>query len=76
MGFGFGTHWALLYALDHSLFTLPYSLLPAMLFMKGIAEVLPRPWIRTAAILRLASLVAGVIGVVWLTLRFSGWLPR
>jgi hypothetical protein len=73
-GFGFGAIWAVLYALDHRLFTLPYGLLPSMLLLKGIAEVLPQSWITPAAILRIASLVVGSVGIIWLVLRLAGWL--
>jgi hypothetical protein len=74
MLFSFGTIWAILFALDHSLFTLPYGLLPSMLLLKGIAEVLPRFWITSAGTLRITSLVAGTVGTLWTVLLLAGWL--
>ncbi len=76
IGLGFGTVWALVYAFDQRLFSLPYVLLPAMLILQGFAEVLPRAWVRFAPMLRFASLTAGATGVVWLLFKLAGWIPQ
>jgi hypothetical protein len=74
MWFSGGAIWAILFALDHRLFSLPYGLVPSMLLLKGIAEVLPPSWITPAAILRITSLVTATVSSIWFVLLLAGWL--
>lgn len=73
-GFGFGAIW-LAFTVVRG-FALPDVLLTLMLILRGAAEILPRTWLVPAAFMRSFSLIAGISVLIWLGLRWLGWLTQ